>query len=298
MGLLQNYKVVTALLYYTQTLTFMGMLYMEYIKTLIQYTIDHKQRIITFFDYVNSKAAGIALLVSVFVAVATFIPKYFSYCHELAIIHYWSLDESCIELFGENIIFQIAYSCVFLLFFSVFSIGFYLIFYGIVHTKPIRSNIFHGLIALVVLYFISCLFYFLFYFYFSPSVHILLLSLLNIAVSFFFFLAKTVLFKTKIHSKTKKPPLYVFLILYPFLLILFFTSSYYSSGWSSAQSQRTFYLLNDTQVVLYETSETFYTARCRISGNKLTIDTHIQGAYPRTGHEVYVQTFDSVSLRN
>lgn len=113
-----------------------------------------------------------------------------------------------------------------------------------------------------------------------------------------FFLAKAVLFKTKIHSKTKKPPLYVFLILYPFLLILFFTSSYYSSGWSSAQSQRTFYLLNDTQVVLYETSETFYTARCRISGNELTIDTHIQGAYPRTGHEVYVQTFDSVSLRN
>ena len=69
-------------------------------------------------------------------------------------------------------------------------------------------------------------------------------------------------------------------------------------GLDSAKSQRTFPLLNDTQVVVYATPTTYYTARYTIDGDTILIDTRHQGTYARADVEVEYYTFEEVVLQD
>lgn len=238
---------------------------------------------------------GVTLLVSAFLAVSTFLMRFFSYCHDLAIVQYWSLDTSCIQLSNDNLIYFILFSATIC---ALFLLGSWvLVMLYSIEPKAI-SRLMH-IVYLILFTIFLCLIlsiaYVLFFFSsWSIEAHLysLGLTLINVFVAIVFRVVMYCL-KGSFESTFTPYPIQSMIGL-AFLLIVSGCLGSYHTGSSSADSQRTFPLLNDTQVVVYSTSTTYYTARYTIDGDTILIDTSHRGTYARTDGELEYRTFENV----
>lgn len=242
---------------------------------------------------------GVTLLASAFLAVSTFIVRFFSYCHDLAIVQYWSLDISLIQPSNENLIYYILFSATMcaLLFLGSWVLT---LFFS---TKPKNISPFAHIVFLSVFTIFFSLFLSFVYvvlFFSSWSIQAYLYSLaftgLNVAVAL---ISRAVMYclKGSFESTFTSYPIQSMVSLAILLMVACSFASYHT-GFSSADSQRTFPLLNDTQVVVYSTSTTYYTARYTIDGDTILIDTSHRGTYARADGELEYRTFEDVILQD
>ena len=238
-------------------------------------------------SYFNGNAVGLLLTASVFLAVSTGSVKVFSFFYERGKVSYWSMDTSAIPVFGSHVILEILFCALFFTFF-LFITGIFVI------SLPGRPPQTFGWWLLVLIYsallcFVSALLYvFLFGFHFNQRVFLVPLTNLMAAIGIRFLI-----------YTPKRPSSFpaqavgtVILCLLPVILM----PVLYRLGLDSAKSQRTFPLLNDTQVVVYATPTTYYTAQYTIDGDTILIDTRHQGTYARADDEVEYYTFEEVVL--
>lgn len=258
--------------------------------------IDGIPRVLkTIIGHLNRHAMGVTLLASAFLAVSTFIMHFFSYCHDLAIVQYWSLDASCIQLSNDNLIYFVLFSATIC---ALFFLGSWVLvmLYSI---KPNNVSTLRHIFYLVVFTIFVCLILsitYVFLFFSSWSIKAFLYSLgLSFINVFVAIVSRVVMYclKGSFDSTFTKYPVQGIISL-AFLLIVSGCLSSYHTGSNSADSQRTFPLLNDHQVVLYSTSTTYHTARYTIDGDAIIIDTSHQGTYARTDGELEYRTFEDV----
>lgn len=240
------------------------------------------QRMISYF---NGNVVGFLVTASVFLAVSTGSVKFFSFFYDRGKVSYWSMDTSAIQVFGNHVIPEILFCALFLMFF-LFVTGIFVI------SLPARPPQTFGWWLLVLIYsallcFVSALLYvFLFGFHFNHRVFLLPCSNLMAAIGIRF-----LIYAPKRPSSFPAQTLgAVILCLLPVILI----PLVYLLGLDSAKSQRTFPLLNDTQVVVYSMSTTYYTARYTIDGDTILIDTSHRGTYARADGELEYRTFENV----
>lgn len=240
-------------------------------------------------SYLNGNAAGITIAVSGFLAVSTFIMKFFSYCYERGKVSYWSIDISIIQVFSNNIILEILFAAIFLAFFLFIS-GIFFICLPRELPEKLQSRLF-SFIPVVVVYIFSIVLYILIL-NIDLNHKILLLPLPNLIMAF---IVKLVLYLSKSNSQSSSQAFSAIIL---FLMLVASTAIFYRSGSDSAKSQRTFPLLNDTQVVVYSTSNTYHTARYTIDGDTIIIDTSKQGTYTKVDGELEFHTFETVKIQN
>ncbi len=253
----------------------------------------------TIIGPLDRHAVGVTLLVSAFLAVSTFLMRFFSYCHDLGIVQYWSLDTSCIQLSNDNFIYSVLFSaaiCALLFLGSLVFVMLYSIESNEISTPRL---IFYRIIFTIFFCLILSIAY-VFLFYSSWSIEALLsslgLTLINVLVAIVFQVV-THYFKGNPGSTFMRYPIQSMIGL-AFLLMVSGCLSFYHLGSDSADSQRTFPLLNDTQVVVYSTSTTYYTARYTIDGDTILIDTSHRGTYARADGELEYRTFEDVILQD
>lgn len=244
------------------------------------------QKIISYF---NGNAAGITIAVSGFLAVSTFIMKFFSYCYDRGKVSYWSIDISIIQVFNNNIILEVFFSAIFLAFFLFISGIFFVCLPEKLPKKFSLWLLF--LIFTTFLYFFSTFLYF-FILNIDFNYKVFLLPLPNLIMAF---IIKLVLYLSKSNSHSSFQASGAITL---FLMLVASTRIFYQSGLDSSKSQRTFPLLNDTQVVVYSTSTTYYTARYTIDGDTILIDTSHRGTYARADGELEYRTFANVILQD
>lgn len=276
-----------------------GSLAKAYFQAFAQQIDGIPQVLKTIIGRLDRHAVGVTLLVSAFLAVSTFIMRFFSYCHDLGIVQYWSLDTSCIQLSNDNFIYYVLFSaaiCALVLLGSLALVMLYSIEPNDISTLRL---IFYRIIFTIFLCLVLSLAY-VFLFFSSWSIEAQLYSLCLSLVNVFLaigFLAITYSLKGSSGSIFTRYPMQSAIAL-AFLLIVSGCLSAYHLGSNSADSQRTFPLLNDTQVVVYSTSTTYYTARYTIDGDTILIDTSHRGTYARADGELEYRTFANVILQD
>lgn len=235
-------------------------------------------------SYLNDHPAGITIVASGFLAVSTFIIKFVSYCYERGRVSYWSIDISAIQVFNNNILLEILFGATFLAFFLFISGLFFTIL-------PTKSSLRPFSLVLIISLYASSIALYLYLFHIDLNRQTLWLPALNMLLAISF---KCLLEATKPSSRSS---FQLFIAIMLFLMPVMTTHSIHQSGLDAAAAQRTFPLLNDSQVVVYSTSTTYYTARYTIDGDTLIIDTSRQGSYSRAEREVEHRTFEHVVLQ-
>lgn len=236
-------------------------------------------------SYLNDHPAGITIVASGFLAISTFMMKFLSYCYDRGKVSYWSLDTSAIEIFRESIIFDILFSSILASLFLSISFLFYLCLSVPRKDTPFLRHILSLSGFLIVLFLISIALYYLFFSAILGS-QVWLLSVANLVFSA---IAKFITFLCRNILESRKSIIFSVII----VAVAVF-SGLCEMGIRSAQAQRTFPLLNDTQVVVYSTSTTYYTARYTIDGDTILIDTSHRGTYARADGELEYRTFENV----
>lgn len=243
-------------------------------------------------SYLNGNAAGIALEVSGFLAASTFIIKFFAYCYDRGKVSYWSIDTSVIQVFNNNIILEILFGAIFLLFSLFISATFFIL---LPRRRPKKFSLWLlSLIFIAILYLFSAFLY-IFIFAIDFNYKVLLLPAPNLILAIGI---KFLIYASKPNSQSSSHSSYSIFLCVLFLIMVSTTHLIYQNGIDSARSQRTFPLLNDTQVVVYSTSTTYHTARYTIDGDTILIDTSYQGSYARTDGELEYRTFENVTLQD
>lgn len=272
-----------------------GNLAKAYLQAFAQQIDGIPQVLKTIIGRLDRHAVGVTLLVSAFLAVSTFLMRFFSYCHDLGIAQYWSLDTSCIQLSNDNFIYYILFSAAICALFLLGSLAFVMLYSIEPNDISTPLLIFYRIIFTIFLCVILSLAY-VFLFYSSWSIEAQLsslgLTLINVFVAIVFQVIMYCLKGSSGSTFTRYP--IQSMIGLAFLLMVSGCLSAYHLGSNSADSQRTFPLLNDTQVVVYSTSTTYYTARYTIDGDTLIIDTSHRGTYARADGELEYRTFENV----
>lgn len=272
-----------------------GSLAKAYFQAFAQQIDGIPQVLKTIIGRLDRHAVGVTLLVSAFLAVSTFIMRFFSYCHDLGIVQYWSLDTSCIQLSNDNFIYYVLFSAAICALFLLGSLAFVMLYS--IEPKAI-SRLEHivclVLFTVVICFILSLAYVFLFYSSWSieAQLYSLGLTLINVLVAIVFQVIMYCLKGSSGSTFTRYP--IQSMIGLAFLLMVSGCLSAYHLGSNSADSQRTFPLLNDSQVVVYSTSTTYYTARYTIDGDTILIDTSHRGTYARADGELEYRTFENV----
>lgn len=258
--------------------------------------LDHIPQVLkTIIGRLDRHAVGVTLLVSAFLAASTFLMRFFSYCHDLGIVQYWSLDTSCIQLSKDDLVYYVLFSAVICAWVLLGSLVFVILYSIEPDDISTPRLIFYRIIFTIFFCLILSIAY-VFLFYSSWSIEALLsslgLSLVNVLVAIGFQVITHCL-KGSPGSTFTRYPIQSTIAL-AFLLMVSGCLGAYHLGSDSADSQRTFPLLNDSQVVVYSTSTTYYTARYTIDGDTILIDTSHRGTYARADRELEYRTFENV----
>ena len=255
-------------------------------------------------EIVNRYAAGVALVIPAFVAISTSVVKYLTYIRMKGRTDYFSVPSTTIEVFNQNILFDFIYSSVI---FAVILFNTY-VFFLVFRRKDIslfqRAKLY--LLAFGIVLFIN---YMVFLASTEPvnvSVGLTIFNSLNAFIIYLRFRIQRK--KAKIQeghtdnthlSNTEHFQQKAFRILAYFILVFALLGSmlYYDAR-MAAEKERTFRMIDDTYIVVYENRESFYTDKCTVCDGAVTIFTNVQRQYLKTDVETEWKTFSNVVLQS
>lgn len=261
-----------------------------------------KKNIQRLVETVNRNAAGIALIVPAFVAVATSVVKYLTYIQIKGRTDYFSVPSSSIEVFNQNILFDILFSSIIIvvIFFNTY------VFLSVCRRKDIslfkRVKLFF--VAFGMVFFINFMVFLVSNEPAIISVCLTIFNFLNALISYL--LCKIPRKKAKKKNDTDNncaqdiEPFQrkVFrLAIYFTLVFALLGSLLYYNARLTAEKERTFRMIDDTHIVVYETKEIFYANKCAVHDGSIAIFTNIQRQYLKTDVETEWKTFSSVTLQ-
>ncbi|MBR5471603.1 MAG: hypothetical protein IKU81_05775 [Oscillibacter sp.] len=255
-----------------------------------------------FIEVLNQYAAGIALMIPAFVAISTSIIKYLTYIQEKGRADYFSVPSTGIEVFNPSILFDLVFSTIL---FAVVLFNTY-VFFLVFQRKGIsvveRAKLF--LVAFGMTLFMNYMVFLAMLESIGVAIILTIFNFLNALA--IFLLRKVPRKKEKSHGEeaenTQKDEdsfqKKAFKIVLYFVLVFALVGSIlYYGGQSDAKKERTFRMVDDTHIVVYENSETYYSHRCDVSSGTVIIYTNIDRQYVKTEVETEWKTFSDVVLQ-
>ena len=252
------------------------------------YRENFEKNAIHLMEMLNKYAAGIALAVPAFITISTSVIKYLTYIRIKGQTDYFSVPPSAIEVFNQSILFDFIFSSIL---FAVMLFNSY-VFFLVVRRPGIsffkRITIF--LVAFGIDLFINSILLLTSENIIGGAIVLTLFNFFNAVI--IFLLRKIPRKKAKkiadspenVQGKNDEPfqKRILYAILYFILLFALIGSVFYYDGQLTAEKERTFRIIDDTYIVVYENRECYYSSRCKVDNDSVHIFTNTERQYLKT----------------